>query len=109
MLAGKDRVQLAYTLAGRVLGDLSLVIQSEPNKLDDAQSVYSRAWLFVNRYNLADLRPVLQELDARVLIMGHNVEALTDVGITIGSRIRVSWSIKVKKQLSPQAFTSNDD
>lgn len=34
----------------------------------------------------------------RVKTMALELSSLTDVGLAIGSRLRVSWSIKVKKE-----------
>jgi len=107
--AAEDRMVLGYQLAGRVIGDVSLTAKQDPRNISQAQALYSRAWLFVHRHDLHDLRPALEEIDVRVQSMSHEVEALTDVGLTIGSRVRVSWNIKVKKEQSSALTSSKQD
>jgi hypothetical protein len=105
----EDGVARAYDLAGRLLGDTVLITQKESSNIVQAQANFSRAWLFVHRHDLHDLRPALQEIDAKVQTMSLEVQELIDVGLAIGSRLRVSWSIKVKKELSPQRVLGKND
>ena len=107
--ANEDAVARAYDLAGRLLGDTALITQKESSNIVQAQANFSRAWLFVHRHDLHDLRPALQEIDAKVQTMSLEVQELSDVGLAIGSRLRVSWSIKVKKELSPQRVPEKND
>jgi len=44
-----------------------------------------------------------------VQTMSLELQALTDVGLTIGSRLRVSWNIKVKKELNPERAPDKND
>jgi hypothetical protein len=107
--ANEDCVARAYDLAGRLLGDTALFTQKESTNIVQAQANFSRAWLFVHRHDLHDLRPALKEINAKVQTMSLEVQALSDVGLAIGSRLRVSWSIKVKKELSPQPVPGKND
>ena len=107
--ATPDRVARAYDFASRLLGDTALLAQKESTNVIKAQALFSRAWLLVHRHDLHDLRPALQEIDAKVQTMSLELQALTDVGLTIGSRLRVSWSIKVKKELSPERAPGKND
>ena len=94
---GGDYATRSYELASRILGDTSLLAEKNSQSVQEVQALFSRAWLLVHKHSLYDLRPALVYMDARVQAIDLEVKALTEVGITIGSRMRVSWNIKVKK------------
>jgi len=54
--ANEDCIALGYHLAVRIIGDVSRVAQQRPQNVPKARALYSRAWLFVHRHDLHDLR-----------------------------------------------------
>lgn len=62
--------------------------------VERARALYSRAWVCFWDSESMDLEQRLQEADRRIRASAKLLQPLEDVGLAIGSRMRVFWTVK---------------